>query len=62
MCRSFILHLSPPGQVSQVDHESVQATALKIVLDLLQVYGFEAFNIVSPEEVSERRDMGCQIA
>jgi hypothetical protein len=30
-------------QVSQVDHETVQATALKIVFDLLHVYGFNAF-------------------
>ena len=36
-----------PSQVSQVDHECVQATALKIVFDLLHIYGFEAFNIIS---------------
>ena len=30
-----------------MDHESVQATALKVVFDLLHVYGFEAFNITS---------------
>ena len=33
-------------KVSQVDHESVQATALKVVFDLLLVYGFEAFNVM----------------
>jgi hypothetical protein len=37
-------------QVSQVDHESVQATALKVVFDLLHIYGFEAFNIGKPGE------------
>ena len=31
-----------------MDHESVQATALKVVFDLLHVFGFEAFNITSP--------------
>ena len=36
--------------MSQVDHESVQATALKVVFDLLHVYGFEAFNIGAPGE------------
>lgn len=30
-----------------MDHESVQATALKVVFDLLHVFGFEAFNITS---------------
>ena len=30
-----------------MDRESVQATALKVVFDLLHVYGFEAFNITS---------------
>ena len=33
-----------------MDHESVQATALKVVFDLLHVYGFEAFNIGEPGE------------
>ena len=27
-----------------MDHESVQATALKVIFDLLHVFGFEAFN------------------
>ena len=36
--------------MSQVDHESVQATALKVVFDLLHIYGFEAFNIGKPGE------------
>ena len=35
-----------------MDHESVQATALKVVFDLLHVYGFEAFNIGAPGEPS----------
>ena len=35
-----------------MDHESVQATALKVVFDLLHVYGFDAFNIGSPGEPS----------
>ena len=44
-----------------MDHESVQATALKIVFDLLHVYGFEAFNIVtsgaaSNEKADETKD------
>ena len=30
-------------QVSQVDHELLQATALKIVFDLLHLFGFEAY-------------------
>lgn len=42
------------SQVSQVDHETVQATALKIVLDLLHVYGFEAFNIANKESSNEK--------
>ena len=29
--------------MSQIDHEGVQATALKVVCDLLVLYGFEAF-------------------
>ncbi len=29
-----------------MDHESAQATALKILFDLLHMYGFEAFNIM----------------
>ena len=33
-----------------MDHETVQATALKVVFDLLHVYGFEAFNIGAPGE------------
>lgn len=39
-----------------MDHESVQATALKIVFDLLHVYGFEAFNIVASGESNEKAD------
>ena len=36
-----------------MDHESVQATALKVVFDLLHVFGFEAFHIgESQEELS----------
>jgi hypothetical protein len=35
-------------QVSQVDHESVQATAVKVVFDLLHVFGFEAFSLTNP--------------
>lgn len=38
-----------------MDHESVQATALKIVFDLLHVYGFEAFNIVASSRASNER-------
>ncbi|XP_064383727.1 condensin complex subunit 3-like isoform X2 [Halichondria panicea] len=49
-------HLLLFVQVSQVDHESVQATALKIVFDLLHVYGFEAFNIVASGESNEKAD------
>ena len=30
-------------QVSQVDHELLQATALKIVFDLIHLFGFEAY-------------------
>ena len=36
--------------MSQVDHESVQATALKVVFDLLHVFGFEAFNVGPVDE------------
>ena len=32
-------------QVSQVDHDSLQATALRVVFDLLHLYGFESFNM-----------------
>ena len=35
-------------QVSQVDHEAVQATAVKVVFDLLHVFGFESFNLSTP--------------
>ena len=51
-----------------MDHESVQATAVKIVFDLLLVFGFESFNLVAPgsstkkerapeEEEEERGDL-----
>ncbi len=39
-----------------MDHEGVQATALKIVLDLLHVYSFEAFNIVAGESEGKTND------
>lgn len=33
-----------------MDHESVQATALKVVFDLLHVFGFEAFHMGDPNK------------
>ncbi len=39
-----------------MDHESVQATALKVVFDLLHVYGFEAFNITSSSSSPSNTD------
>ncbi|CAI8036851.1 Condensin complex subunit 3 [Geodia barretti] len=42
-------------QVSQVDHESVQATAVKVVFDLLLLYGFEAFSLTCPGSSSKTK-------
>ena len=39
-------------QVSQVDHEAVQATAVKVVFDLLHVFGFESFNLSTPSSAA----------
>jgi condensin complex subunit 3 len=37
-------------QASQVDHENVRATALKVIFDLISLYGFDLFNVeVEPE-------------
>ena len=38
-------HTHSCTQVSQVDHESLQATVLRVVFDLLHLYGFESFNM-----------------
>ena len=38
-----------------MDHESVQATAVKVVFDLLLVFGFEAFNLTSPANPSSTK-------
>lgn len=43
-------------QVSRVDFEMVQATALTVVFDLLHVYGFEAFE---PEEGVGEHDLSA---
>ena len=40
-------------QVSTVDHETVQATALKVVFDLLHLFGLEAF---SHKETGQGKD------
>ena len=53
-CMYSLIHVSTDActytQVSQVDHESVQATALKVVFDLLHVFGFEAFHMGDPNK------------
>ena len=43
-------------QVSQIDHEGVQATALKVVCDLLLLYGLQAFKS-STEDDSRKVSM-----
>uniref|UniRef100_A0A1X7SQ01 Nuclear condensin complex subunit 3 C-terminal domain-containing protein n=1 Tax=Amphimedon queenslandica TaxID=400682 RepID=A0A1X7SQ01_AMPQE len=47
-------------QVIQVDHENVQATSLKVVFDMLHLYGLEAFNLeLKPsEEKEEEKEEG----
>lgn len=48
-------------QVIQVDHENVQATSLKVVFDMLHLYGLEAFNLElkpSEEEEEEEKEEG----
>ena len=42
-----------------MDHESVQATALKAVFDLLLVFGFETFSL-GPPHASENQDTHSQ--
>ena len=37
-----------------MDHESVQATAVKFVFDLLLIFGFESFNLVSPGSLTRQ--------
>ena len=59
--------LNDAVQVSQVDHESVQATAMKVVFDLLHVFGFEAFNIsdgsaAKRREEEEEEDPGSEVS
>ncbi|XP_071792780.1 condensin complex subunit 3-like [Asterias amurensis] len=41
------LHLLLLMQISQVDQETIQVTALKSIFDLLHTYGLEAFKIAS---------------
>ena len=36
-----------------MDHESVQATAVKVVFDLLLLFGFETFSLASPGSSSK---------
>ncbi|CAI8041284.1 Condensin complex subunit 3 [Geodia barretti] len=47
-------------QVSQVDHESVQATAVKVVFDLLLLFGFEAFSLTCPGSSSKTKTPDTQ--
>lgn len=57
--------LNAAVQVSQVDHESVQATAMKVVFDLLHVFGFEAFNISdgsAAKRRGEEEDLGSEVS
>ena len=58
--------LNDAVQVSQVDHESVQATAMKVVFDLLHVFGFEAFNIsdgsAAKRRGEEEEDPGSEVS
>ena len=49
-----------PTQVSQVDHENVQATALKTVFDLIRVYGLEAFSSHAPPAAGDSRTSSDQ--
>ena len=39
-----------------MDHECVQATAVKIVFDLLLVFGFESFNLVAPGSSTKKKN------
>ena len=39
-----------------MDHEAVQGTALKVVFDLLHVYGFEAFNVTPPTDSQDSKE------
>lgn len=49
-------------QVIHVDHETVQATALKVVFDLLHVYGFETFNAVPPTNGDDGGARGGEVS
>ena len=42
--------------MSQVDHEAVQATALKVVFDLLNVFGFDAFSMGQTDRPTPRQE------
>lgn len=48
-CLSFL-------QVTQVDHESVQVTAAKVIFDLLHMYGLEAFKAQQQEQEQGKED------
>ena len=57
------IHTCTHLQVSQVDHENVQATALKTVFDLIHVYGLEAFSShAQPAAAGEPRTSSDQIS
>lgn len=45
-----------------MDHESVQATAVKVVFDLLHVFGFEAFNITSSSTKTPDKDTPVDVS
>ena len=38
-----------------MDHESVQATAVEVVFDLLLLYGFKAFSLTCPGSSSKTK-------
>ena len=43
-----------------MDHESVQATAVKVVFDLLLLFGFEAFSLTCPGSSSKTKTPNTQ--
>ena len=47
--------LSIISQAIQVDHENVKATSLKVVFDMLHLYGLEAFNLELRGEAAANR-------
>lgn len=58
VCVSVCVHITYTllQQVSQIDHEMIQATALKMVFDILLLYGTEMFQSGAEDDKDDEKD------